>query len=64
MKNCRKSAGQVPGKDKPQNELPDKPPRDPPGLDASPVEAPRDPHGELRSDLPDKPPPGPAGFDR
>ncbi|CAM4518224.1 hypothetical protein HRD49_01005 [Corallococcus exiguus] len=63
MKNCRNSAGQAPGKDKPQNDLPDKPPPGPAGVDASPV-APGEQREEFHSDLPDKPPPGPAGFDR
>ncbi|NOK35248.1 hypothetical protein HMI49_18775 [Corallococcus exercitus] len=64
MKNCRSSAGQSPGRDTPQTDLPDKPPPGPAGLDASSVASARGTGDEPQNDLPDKPPPGPAGFDR
>lgn len=54
---------QVPSPEKPQNDLPDKPPPGPAGVQseaAAPV-APKPPE-EPRNDLPDKPPPGPAGL--
>lgn len=63
MSRCRISPILVPIPHKPQQDLPDKPPPGPAGLDTKTAVSPRKPRHPPQDDLPARPSPWPDGFD-